>query len=147
MRPQTQLPPQQTEPKFDLATHKRDKYGKVVEINPYRLHIIEGQRAFERPINSGNLWYENNQPMGRLKTEFNEKTKKKVFSIELGAPHIEYVPPPTTDQVVAQEISATKQENESLKQELAALKAESEAEKKAMEERLSKLEQLAERRR
>lgn len=130
----------QAEPKFDLATHKRDKYGRVLQINPYRLHVIDGLKGFERPVGSGNLWYENNEPMGRLKEVVDEKTKKVTRSFEIGAPHVEYVPPLTADQKIAQENAEQKTKNAALESELAQLKAEQAAERKAFEERLAKLE-------
>ena len=129
----------QVEPKFDLNTHKRDKRGKIVEINHYRLHCIGDSKCFERPVGSGNLWYEDGSPAGRLVEKPGPKNTV-VRSFDHAAEHIQWTPPPTADEKDAREFMETKTKNAALEQELAALKAEREAEKKAMEERLAALE-------
>ena len=49
-----------TEPLFDLTVHYREKKtGKITEVKPYRLHIIKGSKYFERPVNSGCFFFEN----------------------------------------------------------------------------------------
>ncbi len=40
---------------FDLRTHVRDGKGNIVKVNPYRLHVVNGNREFERPPGSG--WF------------------------------------------------------------------------------------------
>ena len=42
---------------FDLVVHKRNKKGKVVSVNPYRLLCRGNKKLFERPPRSGNLYY------------------------------------------------------------------------------------------
>lgn len=128
------------EPKFDLTTHRRDKYGKVIEINPYRMHCIGPMKGFERPIGSKNLWYENNEPMGRLVETRDEKTKVTTLSFDLGAPHLEWTAPLTADQQIARESAEMKATNSALQAELAAMKAEREADQKAFNDRIAKLE-------
>ena len=48
--------------KFDLRTHLFDNQGRLVKKNHYVLRVINGVSYYERPVNSGNLWFENNQP-------------------------------------------------------------------------------------
>lgn len=42
--------------KFDLVTHKRNSKGKIVAVDPYRLHIKGDKWMFERPPGSGNMY-------------------------------------------------------------------------------------------
>ena len=119
-------PAQQIEPKFDLVTHKRDKYGKIININHYRLHCIEGLKGFERPVGSGNLWYENNSPMGRIKETKNDKGHL-VRSFDLGAEHVSFTPALTGDAKAAYELEALKNQSAALQAELEALRAEQKA--------------------
>ena len=112
------------EARFDLNTHKRDKFGKIVEVRPYRLHFIGGEKAFEWPVGSKNLWFENNEPAGRLIETVDEKTGKKAQKFDFTAAHIEYTAPLGLDEQAALEMSETKAQNAALIAELAALKAE-----------------------
>jgi hypothetical protein len=107
---------------FDLRTHTTDpRTGKVSLTNPYRLHVINGVRYFERPVGSYNLWYENNIPAGRLKP-----AKEGSGEVERGVAHVEWKAPPTGAEKIAAELSSATAEAEALRKELAAIRAEQE---------------------
>ena len=75
---------------FDLMVHHRDPAtGRVTKSNPYRLHCQGNKQYFERPINSGNLYWQNNQPAGRRM--LNPQTAK--WNIIEGAAHIAWISP------------------------------------------------------
>ena len=112
--------------KFDLVTHRWDAQGKLVHFAPYRKFIQSGVEYYERPVNSGNLWYENNQPAGRVICEFNEKGHICSKAFDLSAQHVDYTPPLTGDQKLAAQLSTTMDENAALKAELAAIKKDRE---------------------
>lgn len=112
--------------KFDLQVHAWDGQGKLVKENHYRLHIIEGRSYFERPVNSGNLWYENNQPAGRMEYTFGENGTIASKSLQLGAAHKEWKKPLTGAEALHFELEQTKERNAQLEAELTAIKAESE---------------------
>lgn len=111
---------QQVEQKFDLQTHVRDKYGKLIKTNPYRRYCRGGEVYYERPVGSGNLWYENNEPAGRMIDNKVDRT----------AAHVEFTAPVSEDQKLVKAVLDTKAENEALRRELEALKAEAQATKK-----------------
>lgn len=111
--------------KFDLRTHVWDASGHLVKKNTYRSYIINGRTYFERPVNSGNLWFENNQPAGRVELTFNDKGHivKKEFNFE--AAHKEYSAPLTGAEKVHYELEQERTRNVQLKAELEAIKRES----------------------
>lgn len=52
----------QEEKLFDLRVHIREpKTGKLVDVRPYKLHIIQGTRYFERPVGSWEFFSENGE--------------------------------------------------------------------------------------
>lgn len=116
--------------KFDLRTHVWDAQGNLVSENLYRSFIIEGRQYFERPVNSGNLWFENNQPAGRVDLEFNEKGHIKNKTFHFDAPHKAYTAPLTGAEKLHFELEQQREENAALKAELEQIKAEKE--KKAL---------------
>lgn len=61
---------------FDLRVEVRDKKGTITKYQPYRLHIIDKQRYFERPPNSGLFFYENNKivPVEELPSQLKDKS-------------------------------------------------------------------------
>lgn len=96
-------------PGFDLVVQHRDsKSGRVVRENPYRMIAHEGVQYFERPKHSGNLWFLNGEPAGRMEDGV----------IKRGAGHKEWTPPLTADQQLAQKVLNTEEENRRLKAEL-----------------------------
>lgn len=104
---------------FDLQTHETDRLTqKTTAVNLYRLHVINAVRYFERPVNSGNLWFENNKPAGRL-TGPNQ--------IDRAAAHIEFTPPPTGAERIARELVEAKKIALDAMVELEAIKKERDA--------------------
>lgn len=110
--------------KFDLQTHAWDAQGHLVRENPYRSYIIEGRQYFERPVNSGNLWFENNQPAGRVDLTFNDKGHiiKKDFKFD--EPHRDYVAPLNGAEKVHYELEQERSRVAALEAELASIKKE-----------------------
>ncbi len=114
---------QPQEEKFDLRTHRTDPItGETKMVNQYRLHILNGVRYFERPVGSGNLWFENNQPAGRL-VGFTAQGAK----VDLTEAHKAYTPPPTGAERIAAELAAKDAALAQAHAELAAIKAERDA--------------------
>lgn len=114
---------------FDLRTHHFDGRGRLKGKNPYRAHIQNGIVYYERPVGSGNLFYENNEPAGRV--EFLEAKdvrgkiiKKKSFDHE--AAHKDYTAPLQGAEKMHFELANTKAENAAILAELEAIKAENE---------------------
>lgn len=106
--------------KFDLVTHQFDGRGKLASKNPYRLHIKDGSQYYERPVDSGNLWYENNQPAGRV------EVKGGVKLFDTSAPHKLYQAPPTGQEKLYFQNEELRFKNEALIAELESIKAERE---------------------
>lgn len=105
-------------PGFDLRTHILDQLtGRIVSKNLYRLHVIDRIQYFERPVNSGNLWYLSGEPAGRIVGGKVDKT----------AVHIEYTPPPTGAERIENELRLAREKAAAAEQELAAIKAEQKA--------------------
>lgn len=111
--------------RFDLTvTHRNPKTGLITHQDPYILRQFDHPelgriKAFERPKGSGNLFDRDNNPMGRWEREETVHLGKTIYGGKFvkDAPHIEWNPPETQDQIVARE-------NAALKAELAAMKAE-----------------------
>lgn len=115
--------PNQALEKFDLRTHVTDPAtSKTKAVNTYRLHVLKGVRYFERPVGSGNVWYESGQSAGRI--AFKENGEAVVNE---KAEHIDYVPPLSGDMKLAAELAAAKAAAAEAQAELAAIKAEREA--------------------
>lgn len=107
--------------KFDLTVQRWNSQGQLQgKPNHYRKFILGDRELYERPLNSGNLWLENNQPAGRVICEFNEKGHIVSKRFDFEAKHVEFVPPPTGAEKIAAELAA-------VKAELAAIKKETEA--------------------
>lgn len=98
--------------KFDLRTHIRDKKGRLVATNTYRCHIVNGSKFFERPVGSGNLWFEDGTAAGRW----------VAGKVDKGAEHIAYTAPQAAPDTFATELQNAKSEAEQLRREIAAIK-------------------------
>ena len=109
--------------KFDLCTHAWDAQGKLIRKNLYRAHIIEGRTYYERPVNSGNLWFENNQPAGRVNYEFGPSGKIAKKTFDFNAPHKDFVPELTGADKLAFELEQQRELNKKLQEQLAAAQA------------------------
>lgn len=112
--------------KFDLIVHRWDSKGnRIGSPNYYRLHNKDHVNYYERPVDSGNLWFENNQPAGRI--EYVEDGKGGLTKeIRVGAPHKEYVAPLTGSAKIASEVEQLRAKNEQLQREIAAIQKENE---------------------
>jgi len=116
---------------FDLkVTHRNPKTGAVVGHDPYRMRTGKGGKTFERPINSGNLFYEDGSAAGRWE---DDKFIK-------GAEHKAYAMPLSKDEKVQAAFSEKDSKIAKLEQDLRDLELKSiEAEKIEMvEEKVSK---------
>lgn len=111
--------------KFDLQVHRWDSQGNLVGKNPYRTFITDGKITYERPVNSGNLWFENNKPAGRVEIVFGENGKISSKEFKFGAPHKEYTEPLSGSDKVNYELEQTRAKNAALEAELALIKKES----------------------
>jgi len=100
-----------------VVHHRDERTKRVVKVNPYRLFVHKGTRYFEWPKGSGNLWYENREPAGRL-SESGEPV--------IGAKHEDFEPPMTADEQLAIQQMSLEQENRRLQAELTAIKKERE---------------------
>lgn len=113
--------------KFDLVTHRWDSQGHLVAKNLYRKFIVGDRSYYERPVNSGNLWYENNQPAGRVEYELNEKghiAGPKTFNHD--APHKNYTAPLLGAEKMHFELEKERERSAALEAELASIKKERE---------------------
>lgn len=110
--------------KFDLMVHRWDSQGHLVGKNPYRMHLDGDRKYFERPVNSGNLWYENNQPAGRVELEFNDKGHIVSKSYKPEAKHIEYTVPLSGADKMHYELEQERMRSSELQAELEAIKKE-----------------------
>lgn len=111
--PEIQAP----EREFDKIVQVRDKHGNLVSENHYAYHIIDGSPYFERPIGSGNLFYPNGDPAGRMK-------KREVILEGPESAHLEYVAPLTGAAKAEQDLNVERAKNAELIRELEALKLE-----------------------
>ncbi len=110
--------------KFDLRTHEWDSQGKLVGKNLYRKFIVGGTSYYERPVNSGNLWFENNQPAGRVECTFGPTGKISAKTFALDAPHKEYTVPLSGADKTHFELEQARERNANLELELAAIRKE-----------------------
>src|ERR1700733_13120643 len=109
--------------KFDTITHHWDAGGKLLRTNCYTLHVIEGNQYFERPVNSGNIFFGNNQPAGRIERKPDSKGHV-VKQLVLNVPHQEYKPKLEGDDQLMKDLQAAQEQNMQLARELAAIKKE-----------------------
>lgn len=102
---------------FDLKTHTTDGLnGEVTLTNPYRLRIIGPIKFFERPVGSGNLWTEADEPAGRW----------IAGKVDATAAHIEWIPPVSGAEKLQRELADARGTEAALRAELDAIKAEHE---------------------
>lgn len=107
---------------FDLRTHIKDaNTGRLVRTQAHRIHCDRDMRYFEFPVDSGNLWFEDNSPAGRVTYKGEGKSRAKTINPD--APHLAFVPLKSSETTV----EGILEENEMLRRELAEAKAEREA--------------------
>lgn len=99
---------------FDKLVHVRDQHGVLIDENHYAYHIIEGTPYFERPIGSGNLFYPNGDPAGRLEG-------REVLE---GKAHIEFEKPVLGAAKAERDLAVERGKNAELMRELEALRQE-----------------------
>lgn len=110
--------------KFDLVTDRWDSQGHKIISNPYRMFIKDGTKYFERPVNSGNLWDEGNQPAGRVECTFNDKGHIVTKEFKFEAAHIAFTPAPKGAEKVHYELEQQRKRTAELEAELAAIRGE-----------------------
>lgn len=110
--------------KFDTRTHFFDNNGLLYKTNHYVCHVMDKVSYYERPVNSGNLWGENNRPAGRLLRKFNPDTKKMEKSVDPTAEHIEMPTELSAAEQVQAELQLARETNEKLAAELAQIRKE-----------------------
>lgn len=116
--------------KFDLRTHTWDAQGRLTDINLYRQFIVGDRNYFERPVGSGNLWLENNQPAGRVEYKVNDKGHiyEKTFLVgDKAVAHKDYVEPLKGAEKVHFELQQANARAAAAEAELAAIRKEQEA--------------------
>lgn len=95
---------------FDLKTHIRNpKTGQLLKVQPYRLHCIGEKKLYERPVGSGNVFYENGEKAGRVVKGKHEESEA----------HIAYAAPLTADKRVNEAIAEKDAEIAALRKQLA----------------------------
>lgn len=62
--------------KFDLDTHKRNNKGQIIHVQEYRMTIDGGVKKFERPVGSGQWYFENGDLVTQPKVEEKPLEKK-----------------------------------------------------------------------
>lgn len=110
--------------KFDLMTHQWNGQGQLIRKNTYRGLIVEGRQYFERPVNSGNLWFENNKPAGRVEYRRDEEGRIIGKDFSFDAKHIDYVAPLTGADAMHAELEQERAKSAALEKELAAIRAD-----------------------
>lgn len=113
--------------KFDLRTHEWNAQGHLVSKNLYRKFLIGDAAYYERPVNSGNLWLENNQPAGRVELTFGPTGKIASKKFNFDAPHKVYSAPLTGADKLHFELEQANERTATLEAEIAAIKKELEA--------------------
>ena len=118
--------------KFDLVVDRWDNAGRKIYHAPYRKFMRKDEGdVYERPVGSGNLWYENNQPAGRIEYKVNEKGHIHDKKFLIGAAHAEYTAPPTPADM-HEALVQSQAELEAAKREIAALRKEQSARAEGM---------------
>lgn len=107
--------------KFDTRVQIRDKHGEVVHMQPYTCHVLDGSKYFERPKQSGNVFYEDGSPAGRVTRTLNGN--KAALKFDEGAAHIAMKTPVDEKRELADQLQAAKDELAAIKKEQAELKA------------------------
>jgi len=110
--------------KFDRRTHIFDSQGRLIKKNLYIESVQQGNRYLERPVNSGNLWTEGNQPAGRVEKTFGKSGAVTSKKFDHAAPHIEYTPELTGDEKIMYQLEQERSARIELERELAAIRAE-----------------------
>jgi len=74
---------------FDKRVQIRDpKSGRVIATNPYRKFVRKEGEFYERPVGSGNLFWDDNTPAGRAIFHTDAAGKVSIKEIQKGAEHV-----------------------------------------------------------
>lgn len=124
---------------FDLRTLIPVEGGERGEktLRPYTIYLENGEKLYEQPMASGNLFYPNGDPAGRVTHE----GKKNIF--DKTAEHKDYVSEEQEQLHALDQLKKSKEQNEALAKELAAIKAEKAALTEQAEEKTEKAEAKA----
>lgn len=128
MQPTRRLKYEPDPNKFDLRTHVWDSQGHLEAKNPYRAYIVDGSKYYERPVNSGNLWFENNQPAGRVELTFGKNGTIASKRFDFAAEHKDYAVPLEGAEKLHYELEQAREKNAQLEIELSAIRKEALAE-------------------
>ncbi len=109
---------------FDMITHETDSRGRVRGTNLYRLHQKDGNSYFERPVGSGNLFYENNEPAGRVIVAMDKRGRIVGKKYDFEAAHVAFKKPIDAQTELEQKLMDSEAKNAAMAKELAAIRAE-----------------------
>lgn len=109
------------------VTYRNPKTGQVIRQDNYIMRTVgsldknnrDRVNYLEFPAGSGNLWSKNWEPAGRWDAK--QPEGKRYIK---DAPHVEWTPPETQDQVLAKEMAMDKQKIAELEKELSAIRGE-----------------------
>lgn len=110
--------------KFDLVTDRWDAQGRKTISNPYRMFVIDGNKLFERPVNSGNLWDEANKPAGRMECVFNDQGHIVSKELKPDAEHKAFAPVLKGAEKMHFELEQQRKRTAELEAELASIRGE-----------------------
>lgn len=110
--------------KFDRRTHIWDAQGRLIRKNLYTEYVVNGDRYLERPLGSGNLWTEGNQPAGRVEKTFGPTGIESSKKFEMDAQHKDFTPALEGDDKLHFELEQERARNAELAAELAAIRKE-----------------------
>lgn len=113
--------------RFDMITHETDARGRVRGTNLYRLHQKDGNSYFERPVDSGNLFYENNEPAGRVIVAKDKRGRIVGKKYDFDAAHVAFKKPIDAQTELEQKNMELEAKNAQLAKELAAIQSEKSA--------------------
>lgn len=112
--------------KFDLRTHETDARGRVKGTKLYRLHSKDGVQLFERPVDSGNLFYENNEEAGRVTVVKDKRGRIVGKKFDLDAKHVAFKTPMNEAEEMERKLDEANARAAAAEKELAAIRAEKE---------------------
>lgn len=107
------------------VTYRNMKTGMVEKKDPYILRVVGegGNKAqyWERPAGSGNLWSHAHGGKAIGRWDASQPEGKRFLK---DAPHIDWQPPETEDQILARKYATQEAEIKALKAELESIQAE-----------------------
>lgn len=110
--------------KFDLRTHETDARGRIRGTKLYRLHSKDGVQLFERPVDSGNLFYENNEAAGRVVVVKDKRGRIVGKKFDRDAEHMAFKTPLNKQEEIEQKLAEANARAAAAEKELAAIRAE-----------------------